>query len=76
MNAWVLSNPLAQFHRNEQKAIARAKKHTFLEWDRFQVDLQYTPKLVKPTLVRLTSSHIFRLLGKTAWGVGAMPFNV
>jgi hypothetical protein len=76
MNAWVLSNPLAQFHRNEQEAIAKAKKHTFLEWDRLQVDLQYTPELFKPSLVKLASSHIFQLLGMTAWGVGAMPFNV
>jgi hypothetical protein len=34
MNAKVLSNPLAWFRRNDQKAIARAKRHTFLEWDR------------------------------------------
>jgi hypothetical protein len=39
MNVQVLSNPLAQFHYNEQKAIARAKSHTLLEWDRLQVDL-------------------------------------
>jgi hypothetical protein len=42
MNACVLSSPLAQFHRNEQKEIARAKMHITLEWDRLQVDLQYT----------------------------------
>ncbi len=35
MNVRVLSNPLTWFHHNEQKAIARARKHTFLEWDRF-----------------------------------------
>jgi hypothetical protein len=34
MNAQVLSNLLAQFCRNEHTAIARAKKHTNLEWDR------------------------------------------
>jgi len=39
MNAWVLNNPLAQFHCNEQKVITRARRHTFLEWDRLQVDL-------------------------------------
>ncbi len=31
------------------------------------------PKL---TLMRLIFSHIFRLLGMIAWGVGANPFNV
>jgi len=34
MNVWVLNNLLAQFHHNEQKAIARAKRHINIEWDR------------------------------------------
>jgi hypothetical protein len=72
MSAQISSNLLAWFHRNEQKAIAKAKRHAFLEWDMFQVDWQYTPKLPKPTLVKLVSSHTLPLLGMTAWGVGAM----
>jgi hypothetical protein len=39
MNAHVLSNPLAQFCRNEQKVIAKARKHITLEWDKLQGDL-------------------------------------
>ncbi len=58
MNAWVLNNPLVRFHCNEEKAIVRAKRCTFLEWDRLQSDLQYTPKVPKSTLVKLASSHI------------------
>jgi hypothetical protein len=58
MNAHVLNNPLAQFWHNEQKVIVKAKRHTFLEWDRLQVDLQYTPEVPKPALVRLASNHI------------------
>jgi len=76
MNAWVLSNLLARFCCNEQKAIVRAKRHTFLKWDRRQVDLQYTPKLPKPTFMKLASSHILQLIGMTTWGVGALPFNM
>ncbi len=57
MNASVL-NPLAHLCHNEHKAIARAKKQTNLEWDRFQVTLQNTFEVLKPTLVKLTSSHI------------------
>jgi hypothetical protein len=76
MNMWVLNNPLAQFCHNEPKAIVRAKRHAFLEWDRLQVYLQYTLEVPKPTLVRLTSNHILWFLGMTAWGVGAMPLNV
>jgi hypothetical protein len=38
MNVWVLSNPLACFHHNEQKAIVKVKRHAFLEWDGLQVD--------------------------------------
>jgi hypothetical protein len=58
INAWVLSNPLARFHCNEQKAIPKARKHAFLKWERFQVDLQCTPKMPKLTLLRLAFSHI------------------
>jgi len=39
MNAWVLNNPLAQLHHNDLKAIAKAKKHATLEWDRLKGDL-------------------------------------
>ncbi len=76
MNAWVLSNLLVRFHCNEQKVIVKAKRHAILEWDRLQVDLQYTPELPKPALVRLVSSHILPLLSMTAWGVVAMLLNV
>jgi hypothetical protein len=58
MNVWVLSNHLAQFRHNEQKAMARVKRHAFLEWNRLQVDLQYTSEVPKPTLMRLVFSHI------------------
>jgi len=34
VNAQVLSNLLAQFCCNEHTTIARAKKHTNMEWDR------------------------------------------
>ncbi len=47
-----------------------------MEWDRFQVDLQYTHEMLKPTLAKLAFSHIFQLLGMIAWGVGAIPLNV
>jgi hypothetical protein len=76
MNAWVLSNPLARFHRNEQKAIAKARSHALLKWDRLQVDLQYTLEVPKPTLVTLASSYIFWFLNMSSWDVGAIPLNV
>jgi hypothetical protein len=58
MNVWVLNNPLVRFHHNEQKAIAKVKKHTNLEWDRPQVVLQNTFEFPKFTLVKLISNHI------------------
>jgi hypothetical protein len=76
MNACVLSSPLAQFRHNEQKAIVRAKRHITLEWDRLQVDLHYTPEVLRPTFVKLTSSHTLQLLGMITRGLGAIPFNV
>jgi hypothetical protein len=76
MNAWVLSNPLAQFCHNKQKAIARTRKHTTLKFDKLQGDLQYTFEVPKSTFVKLASSHILQLLHMIAWGVGAMFFNI
>jgi hypothetical protein len=76
MNVHVLSNLLAQFHHNEQREIARAKRHITLELDRLQIDLQYTPEVHRSALIKLTLSHILRLLGMIAWDVGATPFNV
>jgi len=68
MNAWVLSNLLVGFRRNEQKAIARVWRHAFLEWDRLQLDFQYTHEVLEFTLVRLVFGHILQLLGMTTWG--------
>jgi hypothetical protein len=58
MNVQVLSNPLAQFHCNEYKAITRAKKHANLKWDRLHVVLRDTPEVPKPAFIKLTSNHI------------------
>jgi len=66
MNACILSNLLAWFRCNEQKAIARVRKHVTLEWDRLQVDLQYTLEVPRLTFVKLTFSHILHM---TTWGV-------
>jgi hypothetical protein len=76
MNVWVLSNPLAQFHRNEQKAIVKARNHAFLKWDRLEVDLQYTFEVTKLGFVKLASNYILWFLGITSWDVGAIPLNV
>jgi len=67
MNMHVLSNPLAWFHCNEKKVIGKVRRHTTLEWDRFQVDLQYTYEVFRLALVKLASNHILQLLGM--WGV-------
>jgi hypothetical protein len=67
---------LAPFHCNEQKSIVKAKRHTFLKWDKVQVYSQYTPKVPKIALVRLAFNHILQLLGMATWGVGAIPLNV
>jgi hypothetical protein len=59
MNACVLNNPLVWFHCNEQKAITKVRRHANLEWGRFQGVLRDTLKVLKPTLVKLASSHMF-----------------
>jgi hypothetical protein len=70
MNACILSNLLAWFRCNEQKAIAKVRKHITLEWDRLQVDLQYTLEVPRLTFVKLTFSHILHM---TTWGVWGYP---
>jgi hypothetical protein len=76
MNAHVLNNLLVGFHHNEHKEITKVRKHTNLNWDRFQVVLRDTLKVLKPAFVKLASSHIFQLLGMIAWGVGFIIFNL
>jgi hypothetical protein len=76
INVWILSNPLAQYRCNEQKVITRAKKHTNLEWDRLQVVVRNTLEVLRPTFIKLASSHIFLLIGMTTWCVESIPFNV
>jgi hypothetical protein len=34
MNARVLNSPTAQFYHNEKKAMARARRHVNLDWDK------------------------------------------
>jgi hypothetical protein len=75
MNVQVLSNPLAWFYCNEQ-IIAKVRRHTNLEWDRLQVVLHDTLKDPKPTLIKLTSIHIFQLLGMIAWSAESIPLNM
>jgi len=72
----VLSNHLAWFYHNDQKAIARPWRHVNLKWDRLWVALWDTPKVTKPTLIKLASSHIFRFLGMITWGVGSIFLNM
>jgi hypothetical protein len=55
---------------NIRQAIAKARRHTALEWDRLHGDLKYTLEVPKSAFVNLTFSHILHLLGMIAWGVG------
>jgi hypothetical protein len=61
-NAQCLSNPLAHFCHNEQKAIVRTKRHALLEWDRLYNDLQYRLEVPKPALVKLALATFFDFL--------------
>jgi hypothetical protein len=70
MNACILRNLLAWFRCNEQKAIAKVRKHITLEWDRLQVNLQYTLEVPRLTFVKLTFTHILRMI---TWGVWGHP---
>jgi hypothetical protein len=75
MNAQILNNLLARFYCNEEKAIVWAKRHALLEWDRLQVDLQYTPEVLNPTLVKLASDYIFSTSWHDCMGCRCHPFQ-
>jgi hypothetical protein len=51
-------------------------KEANLEWDRLQIDFQYTPKVPKFAFIKLTSNHIHQIFGMITWGCGGIPLNV
>ncbi len=47
-----------------------------MEWEILQVVMGDTPKVLKPTLVKVAFNAIFDILGMITWSVGSIPFNV
>jgi hypothetical protein len=73
MNACILGNAMAVQRRNDQKVASRAHAKTQREWENLVAVAKQCPPFSKPSLVKLASEQLLKVLGLTAWGVGSVP---
>jgi hypothetical protein len=75
MHARILGNAMAVQRRNDQKVVNRAHAKAKREWNHLVAIAKRCPPFPKPTLVRLDSEQLLKVLGLNAWGVGNVPRN-
>jgi hypothetical protein len=73
MNAWILGNATTVQRRNDQKVTSCICAKTQQESDDLVTLAKQCPPFPKPTLVKLTSKQLLKVLGLNAWGVGNVP---
>jgi hypothetical protein len=73
MNARILGNVMAMQRRNDQKVASRARAKAEREWKNLVDITKQCPPFPKPTLVKLTSEQLLKMLSLNAWGVGSVP---
>jgi hypothetical protein len=66
MNARILGNAMAVQRRNDQKIASRACAKAECEWNHLVAVAKQCPPLPKPTLVRLASKQLLKVLGLNA----------
>jgi len=72
MNVCILGNAMVVQRRNDQKVASRAHAKAKREWNHLVVVAKQFPPLLKPTLVKLASEQLLKVLGFNAWGVGSV----
>ncbi len=72
MNAHILGDAMAIQRRNDQKAASRVHAKVEREWNHLVDFAKQYPPLPKPTLVKLASEQLLKVLGLNAWGVGSV----
>ncbi len=75
MNVCILGNAMVVQRRNDQKVVSHAHAKAQCEWNHLVVTAKQCPPLPKPTLVKLASKQLLKVLGLNAWGVGNVPQN-
>ncbi len=64
---------MAMQRRNDQKVASRARAKALRKWNHLVVVAKQCPPFPKPTLVKLASEQLLKVLGFNAWGVGSVP---
>jgi hypothetical protein len=72
MNARILGNVMAMQRHNDQKVANHARAKAQREWNHLVVIAKQCPPFPKPTLVKLASEQLLKVLGLNAWGVGSV----
>ncbi len=76
MNACILGNAMAMQRRNDQKVTSHVRAKAQREWKNLVATAKQCPPFPKPTLVKLTSEQLLKVLGLNGWGVGSVPRDV
>jgi hypothetical protein len=75
MNAQILGNVVAVQRWNDQKVASCVRAKAQQEWDTLVTLAKKCPPFPKPTLVKLASKQLLKVLGLNAWGVGIVFQN-
>jgi hypothetical protein len=73
MNVRILGNAMVVQRRNDQKVASRARAKAQRKWKNLVAVAKQCPPFPKPTLVKLVSKQLLKMLGLNAWGVDSVP---
>ncbi len=76
MNARILGNAMAVQRWNDQKVASRVRAKAQREWKNLVAVAKQCPPFPKPTLVKLVSEQLLKVLGLNAWGVASVLRDV
>jgi hypothetical protein len=72
INARILGNAMIVQRQNDQKVANRARAKAQREWKNLVAVAKQCPPFPKPSLVKLASEQLLKVLGLNAWGVGSV----
>jgi hypothetical protein len=72
INARILGNAMTVQRQNDQKVANRARAKAQREWKNLVAVAKQCPPFPKPSLVKLASEQLLKVLGLNAWGVGSV----
>jgi len=75
MNVKIMNDSMGILQHNEQKATTRVRTKVVVEWDRLQQIAKWQPKVRKPSLLKLASIQLLKIIGILAWCMGIILMN-